>query len=281
MSMQQIVNNSDSGLPSSSGGWAQSNSVTDCCRSPNPLSISPCQPTSPAINPAKSDRKCSVEGCNKIHLAKGYCCMHYARVVKHGTPGNAASIHVGRKRINTNAKCSVEGCQRPYRTAGYCKLHYSRKQRSGNVGPRESMKLCNYERAELRAIGKKRCPRCKTIKSLQDFYLDKGRKSGLTSRCKDCEGFSALKTRFGITQEEYESLFALQDGKCAICQQPDNGRKLAVDHNHNFNGNGKQIRGLCCMKCNQGLGLYRDNPALLRAAANYLESHAKQDFTNN
>lgn len=29
-------------------------------------------------------KKCTVDGCNKKHMAKGYCTMHYARLKRHG-----------------------------------------------------------------------------------------------------------------------------------------------------------------------------------------------------
>lgn len=84
---------------------------------------------------------------------------------------------------------------------------------------------------------------------------------------------SKLKSTYGITRKEYDDLFASQNGACAICLKPEistyrgKTRKLAVDHCHVSN----RVRGLLCMQCNQGLGKYKDNPLLLRRAAEYLE----------
>lgn len=58
---------------------------------------------------------------------------------------------------------------------------------------------------------------------------------------------------YNITLEDYDTLFQLQGGVCAICGKPETSAKvsnLAVDHNH-INGS---IRGLLCNKCNRGLG---------------------------
>jgi hypothetical protein len=65
---------------------------------------------------------------------------------------------------------------------------------------------------------------------------------------------------------------------CDICHQPEPERidkrtgqqlPLSIDHDHASD----EIRGTLCGNCNRGLGLYRDNPALLRAAADYLDAH--------
>lgn len=62
----------------------------------------------------------------------------------------------------------------------------------------------------------------------------------------------------GITLEQYDQMFELQGGVCAICGNPEIAknqfgiRRLAVDHNH---ATGKS-RGLLCVKCNTGLGSF-------------------------
>ena len=70
-----------------------------------------------------------------------------------------------------------------------------------------------------------------------------------------------------MTIEEYEDLFRQQDGVCAICKKPSQGaRKLVVDHRHHH----EIIRGLLCENCNRGLGLFYDDPAVLKNAIDYL-----------
>lgn len=86
-----------------------------------------------------------------------------------------------------------------------------------------------------------------------------------------------LKNLYGITPERYDYLFKTQDGVCANCQQPETLRikgnlvSLAVDHDH-VTG---EVRGLLCSNCNQGLGKFKHDPALLRAAADYLEGQSR------
>ncbi|WP_407664890.1 endonuclease domain-containing protein [Micromonospora tarensis] len=43
-----------------------------------------------------------------------------------------------------------------------------------------------------------------------------------------------------------------------------------MDHCHTS----KDVRGVLCRTCNTGLGMFRDNTALLQAAVRYLESRA-------
>lgn len=60
-----------------------------------------------------------------------------------------------------------------------------------------------------------------------------------------------------------------QGGVCAICEQPEPKKRLAVDHDHTTGA----VRALLCSKCNVALGLMSDDPARLRVAAHYLETH--------
>jgi hypothetical protein len=64
-----------------------------------------------------------------------------------------------------------------------------------------------------------------------------------------------------------------QGGGCAICRRDNGKRLLAVDHDHaccpGERTCGKCVRGLLCDGCNHGLGKFRDDPELLRRAAEY------------
>ena len=78
-----------------------------------------------------------------------------------------------------------------------------------------------------------------------------------------------LKSRYGMTVEDYDAMVVQQNGKCAVCHTPpEHGRRLCVDHCH---ATGK-VRGLLCDPCNRGLGQLKDDPSLLRALLAYLEA---------
>jgi hypothetical protein len=93
---------------------------------------------------------------------------------------------------------------------------------------------------------------------------------------KIAEGYRrhVLQKEYGLSKEDYDRMLEEQGGICAICKKPcATKRSLAVDHDH---VSGK-IRGLLCRACNVVLGLMKDNPALLRISADYLELHALND----
>jgi Recombination endonuclease VII len=87
-----------------------------------------------------------------------------------------------------------------------------------------------------------------------------------------------LWTVYRITPDDYEEMYQRQQGRCAICGVPkerwepapvkDRPRFLVVDHNHSS----KEVRGLLCTQCNIGVGQFKENPAIMYAAAAYLAS---------
>lgn len=75
-----------------------------------------------------------------------------------------------------------------------------------------------------------------------------------------------LRRNFGISLEEYRDMERAQDGRCAICHSLPGKRLLAVDHDHETG----RVRALLCANCNTALGHLKDDPDLLRKAADYL-----------
>jgi hypothetical protein len=137
------------------------------------------------------------------------------------------------------------------------------------------------------------CKRCGETRPLDAFHKGKNYAGGRRPVCKSCHYSDTnasrkanpdkdaayqrrgwLKRRYGIDEAIYEKMLLDQRCGCAICGQINqNGYKLAVDHSH---VTGK-VRALLCNKCNSSLGLMRESPDILRAAARYLELH---DTTN-
>lgn len=76
--------------------------------------------------------------------------------------------------------------------------------------------------------------------------------------------------KYGITPEQYDTMFEAQKGVCAICGETEifNNRRLAIDHDH---ATGK-VRALLCGRCNQGLGNAHEDVHILFSMARYLDS---------
>jgi len=82
-----------------------------------------------------------------------------------------------------------------------------------------------------------------------------------------------LKKYYGITLEEYNKIFELQNNKCAICKTSKPGHKrinsFFVDHDHKT----KKFRGLLCNRCNIAIGQVDENTNILSAMTDYILSH--------
>jgi hypothetical protein len=79
---------------------------------------------------------------------------------------------------------------------------------------------------------------------------------------------SYFKNTYGITIDDYNEMFAEQNGCCAICSghQSEFKKSLAVDHCHETG----IVRGLLCDHCNLALGKFKDDLNLVKSAARYL-----------
>lgn len=151
----------------------------------------------------------------------------------------------------------------------------------------------------------KKCYLCQQVKGTDEFYGDKTRKDGLSSKCKPCARTYVKKNidpnrthkrcskcRVELPLEAF-ARNSIHDGyqsACRTCRslipyditpqeyrqrmERQGGRcaickrveKLVVDHCHDTN----KVRGLLCVKCNWGLGHFEDKTERLVAAAEYL-----------
>jgi Recombination endonuclease VII len=133
------------------------------------------------------------------------------------------------------------------------------------------------------------CPRCEEVRPLSAFGSNKANKSGLAAYCRPCHNRVMadnkaknhgsirsyfLKRRYGLTEEDVAAMLQGQAGRCLVCLhlQP----LPHVDHDHATG----EIRGLLCFRCNGALGQFRDDPTVMRRAADYLEEAALRPPVN-
>ena len=128
------------------------------------------------------------------------------------------------------------------------------------------------------------CTTCGVSKPESEFCKETAKKDGLCSFCRECKRVlrkshstvydpvrqrnNTLKSRYGLSLEEYGHIFSSQDGKCKICQTDLENIIPCVDHCH---GTGK-VRGILCKSCNSMLGYAKDNTDTLKEAIAYLSS---------
>jgi hypothetical protein len=125
----------------------------------------------------------------------------------------------------------------------------------------------------------KLCGGCKEVLPIEKFTqpwrhycASCARTDGKKYYAKDRSYAACLKRNYGMTLEEYEERLAAQGGRCAICRDEPTKKRLHVDHNHQTG----VIRDLLCEWCNHAIGKAREDPARLRAMAEYLERHQQQ-----
>jgi hypothetical protein len=116
------------------------------------------------------------------------------------------------------------------------------------------------------------CTQCNEENMLSEFYIDKRALDEHRSECKVCTRGSRLKYHFGITLDDYNKIKKQQDNKCCICKLLFDDVIAHLDHCHTT----KQVRGILCSNCNQGLGQFKDNVDNLSGAINYLLTSKKK-----
>lgn len=110
------------------------------------------------------------------------------------------------------------------------------------------------------------CCSCKKTKSSLFFNKNRGSLSGYSLRCKSCDSIANRKTAYGLEIDDVADILKKQGYSCALCKNPI-GLNFHIDHCHRSG----IVRGILCRLCNISLGMFRDDPVFLRAAASYLE----------
>jgi hypothetical protein len=125
--------------------------------------------------------------------------------------------------------------------------------------------------------GMKFCTRCEETKPLEDFPKATRSHDGRFTYCRPCTKArndertpaTRLRWRYHLSQEEWDALWAGQQGRCAICHRDPvtaGHRGLVVDHCHKTG----RVRGLLCVPCNVTLARLEDETDWITAAQSYL-----------
>ena len=106
---------------------------------------------------------------------------------------------------------------------------------------------------------------------MQSEWREGGGSKAEYERNKDTYISNALFKRYGITLDDYNMMLLEQNSRCHICgkHESDNGKRLAVDHNHTTG----KVRRLLCHHCNAALGHVQENLEVLQKMITYIEEY--------
>lgn len=138
-------------------------------------------------------------------------------------------------KLCINPECASAGERRKHYGGGYCESCWKALRRGKEIAGENNVRKDHALHLEYERLGYSR-----------------------SERQRD----GRLRRTYGITLEDRRAM----PQECAICGSV---KSLSVDHCHTTG----KVRNLLCTPCNTALGKFRDDPALLRAAALYLESH--------
>jgi hypothetical protein len=197
--------------------------------------------------------QCSVEGCGAAVLARGWCSSHYEKWRRHGDPTK------GRAKPT---ECAEPACGRETVGQGWCSTHYARYVKAPQARERR-----------LAAKAGRQCAQCgrpipvsRRSRALFCSLECKVAETAASGKQREASLRAYYKRSYNLTLEQ---VAAMRAGGCAICGATEGGGRhgqLHIDHCHATG----RVRGALCHDCNNGLGRFRDDPALLRAAAAYL-----------
>lgn len=225
---------------------------------------------------------CSSCGIEKT-IARGLCGGCYHRLRRNGS--------VKRKYVINSGNCSVDGCGNLAFAKNLCQSHYHkadhplktpwkllRSRYSGeypaswesfkkfleDVGARPTPKH------QLRRIDHSKSYSKSNVRWVEPVSAP----DHMTKKDRSAYGREwNLRRRFKIDGSDYEKLLTMQGGVCAVCQcqeiheyKSGKLKGLSVDHCHSTG----KVRGLLCVKCNRGLGYFKDDPERLHRAIEYL-----------
>lgn len=220
---------------------------------------------------------CQIDDCGKPVVTNGMCDMHRQRLAKTGTTDQSTwGIKTKHPLYHSWAWMRRHAAQHPIDPAWDDFVQFAM-----DVGVRPEGRYKLYRADDRKPFGPGNFVWTLAITQKvpgedEKTYQARAQRVYRKLRAEAYQEYD-LKKLYGLTREQYLEMLHAQNHCCGICKQPEgleiNGKKvrLAVDHCHR----GGHIRALLCSTCNRGLGLFRDDPALLQAAVAYLTHYAE------
>jgi 5-methylcytosine-specific restriction endonuclease McrA len=138
---------------------------------------------------------CSIDGCDRPSLARGWCSTHYHRWRTTGS----TEIANARSSWYRGQPCSIDGCEKPAAKRGWCGTHYKRWRLTGDPGPAALIK----QRRRRVVDGRKQCSMCLLWLPLAGFNAHPRGTGGVGSTCRSCR--AALATEWRQANPDYSA----------------------------------------------------------------------------
>lgn len=262
------------------GGAVRSNGLCARCHNRS-LKIEEHGPPGRLRQPAKG-RTCTAPDCERPVRCRGLCARHYDRLLRYRQKNECPGCGAEKQKVaELCAACrSAKYAGPPEATERECpschlllpiddfpwRVHQTGWKRRSDCRRCEAKRSRNY-RNRLSPEERKR-------RSAASYAAEKARLAADPDWKIRKQLRSACRT-LGLPFEEVLAAWEAHGRTCDICHKPaedEKGRRLAIDHDHETG----EFRGFLCGSCNTGMGLLSDDPARLRAAADYLERRTSE-----
>lgn len=195
--------------------------------------------------------------------------------------------------------CSVPDCAKPHLAQGRCSNHYQIARRAGEIAvlppkPRHDISNVNHERrtGDCQICGpvevflsEGKPPRCAVkVREIGKRKRDRQKDPDRWEAVLGYHRHYARRRKFRLPKDGIERLIQQVGQQCEICSVGLTIETARIDHDHaccNTPGRptcGLCIRGILCNACNAGIGMMKDDPVRLAAAAKYLNERTGIPF---
>ena len=198
------------------------------------------------------DARCEQPGCGEPHHAGGLCGMHAVRK-RRGMDMDAPA-----RPYRPGGECQEADCLRPQHAMGRCKAHHQQLRRKGAV---VQLRIQGVMPGDGPRCSEDGCPNPAAATGLCGKHYTRLHRTGDVNGLRPRTGPGRPGT--DPLKSEKERLLAGQGGLCAICRTRE---PRCADFDPAFHS----LRGMLCSQCNTAIGLLRDDPDLMVAAAVYV-----------